>query len=717
VSPIPRGQIPRFAAFGMIIVMVIAVLSAIWFQLTNEENAVLQGILREHPALIVSAMFLFPLAVVIAVNWVFRHYIEPVRKLSEEVTLMNLVNPSHRLTVGGSREVQGLSTAINLALDQIQSLQKNVAAIVSASQTEVERERTTLAVMIDEFPRGVVVCNIDGCIVLYNRRARSLLTWEGESATNTTDRGYLGLGRSIFSAISKNLITHALEVIAGRLASPGTSPTARFITAGNSRGLLRVDAAPILDNERRLQGFLLMFDDIAREFEQEHQRAALLQSLVERVRSSLATTRTAIEVLLDHPELESFQRDRLTNIIHAEALALSAYIECNAADYSKNAATHLVADDMLCSDLLLALKRQCEQSIDVQVSVTHPDEQLWIRIDSYMMVQGLVSLVDQLKQSTGTLEYQCRAIGKDGMASIDLLWKGSPVPSATIRGWEESRLRIDGQETTVTIAGVFRRHDAEIWSGRADDRIHAYLRVLLPCVDRSRTVVIQPSRAIPSRPEFYDFNLFSVASPSELHADRGLDELIYTAFDTETTGLRPSEGDEIISLGGIRIVNGRLLREEHFDFLVDPQRPLSLESIGVHGITEEMLRGRPTIDHVLPEFLRFAEGTVLVGHNAAFDMRFFEVIEGRSGIRVASAVLDTLLLSHVVHPHQEDHTLEGIAGRLGVSLIGRHTALGDALVTGEVFLRLLPLLQHAGIHTLRQALEASQKTYLARVKY
>jgi DNA polymerase III subunit epsilon len=74
-------------------------------------------------------------------------------------------------------------------------------------------------------------------------------------------------------------------------------------------------------------------------------------------------------------------------------------------------------------------------------------------------------------------------------------------------------------------------------------------------------------------------------------------------------------------------------------------------------------------------------------------------------------LLDTLLLLTAVHPDQESSGLEAIAKRLGVNVLGRHTALGDTMVTTEVFLKLLPLLQAAGIHTLGQAREAARKTY------
>ena len=80
-------------------------------------------------------------------------------------------------------------------------------------------------------------------------------------------------------------------------------------------------------------------------------------------------------------------------------------------------------------------------------------------------------------------------------------------------------------------------------------------------------------------------------------------------------------------------------------------------------------------------------------------------------------MLDTLLLSAVVHPQQASHGLEAIAERLGVAVLGRHTALGDAMVTAEIFLKLIPLLAERGIHTLGQARHAAQQTYYARVKY
>jgi DNA polymerase-3 subunit epsilon len=86
-------------------------------------------------------------------------------------------------------------------------------------------------------------------------------------------------------------------------------------------------------------------------------------------------------------------------------------------------------------------------------------------------------------------------------------------------------------------------------------------------------------------------------------------------------------------------------------------------------------------------------------------------------VRFDQPVLDTLLLSAAVHRNLQDHSLEAIAERLGVAMVGRHTALGDALVTSEIFLKLVALLAEQGIATLRAALDASKETYYVRLQY
>jgi DNA polymerase-3 subunit epsilon len=214
----------------------------------------------------------------------------------------------------------------------------------------------------------------------------------------------------------------------------------------------------------------------------------------------------------------------------------------------------------------------------------------------------------------------------------------------------------------------------------------------------------------PIRAELYDFSLFDEVqrwvSPTD--RDRRLDDLTFVVFDTETTGLRPESGDRVISLAGVRVRGGQVKRGEIFDALIQPGRTIPSESVTFHGITDAMVVAAPVIDLVLPAFLQFARDAVLVGHEASFDLRFLEPEARRLGLPSLTAtrpVLDTRLLSRSLHGPGESHTLEAAALRLGVPVTGRHSALGDALTTAEILVRLLALIQKRGLLTLGQVLD------------
>jgi DNA polymerase III subunit epsilon len=226
-------------------------------------------------------------------------------------------------------------------------------------------------------------------------------------------------------------------------------------------------------------------------------------------------------------------------------------------------------------------------------------------------------------------------------------------------------------------------------------------------VDRQLAAREFDKNNLPARPEYINFNTDNHPMHLEELGGRTLKSLTFVVFDTETTGLRPSYGDEIVSIAGVRIVDGEIKTGEPFTRLVNPGREIPRASIRFHGITDHMVEDEVGIGEVLPEFRDFVGDAVLVAHNAAFDMKFLKLKEAQTKVVFDHLVLDSLLLSVFLEPESRNHGLDAVAERLGVELEGRHTALGDSLVTAKIFLRMLDMLEARGIRTLGQAIEAS----------
>jgi DNA polymerase-3 subunit epsilon len=421
--------------------------------------------------------------------------------------------------------------------------------------------------------------------------------------------------------------------------------------------------------------------------------------------------------ILQEPDLDAPTRERFLGIIREEATRLARRLNDEAAQGLRTLVTRWPLEDMLGTDLLAAAARRMESELGVRVIASDADPALWLKVDSYSLIQVLVHLSGRLSGEYGVKRLQLRLHGAGDKAQLDLVWAVQAMSTETVTAWETEALQSAGQSSGLTARDVIERHGGALWFERARIRQEAFFRLLLPRTPEAAPWQAAAAASEESRPEFYDFDLFAHVDPAADDAQRPLASLVYTVFDTETTGLAPSEGDEIIQIGATRVVAGKLRRQECFEQLVDPKRPLSEAGVRIHGIEPRMLEGQPTIGAVLPAFHRFAADTVLVAHNAAFDMRFLQLKEDSTGVRFDQPVLDTLLLSAVLQPQQDSHGLEAIAERLGVPLLGRHTALGDAMLTAEIFVRMLPLLQAQGITTLGQALDASRQTYLARVAY
>jgi DNA polymerase III subunit epsilon len=673
--------------------------AAIASDLGPVEQDVFERVLRREASLAVFVGILFLLGLAWLVWLFFASYVVAPRRLARGAELIATANPAHRLDPGGPAELRAIATAVNELAGRSEAAQEGVREQIAAARADLEQERNRLAALMAELTLAVLVCNAAGRILLYNRAAQDLLGKES---------GLVGLGRSIFGILDRSLVAHALE----RIGADQRAADVRLAASTSAGRVLRIGMAPVGARQREASGFVLILEDITDIAGAGVRRDALLRSLSQDSRAAVANIRAAVESVLDYPQMRADERKRFTEIIRDEAEALSERIEAALREPDAHLGERWVLSEMLGSDLLSAARAGMERETDLAVEAGHAEDGLWLQVDSYALIRALGHLGGRL-QAEVAVSRLVLDVGQTGPhARLDLGWEGGGILEERLRAWVEEPLGRGGGPT-ANVREVVERHGGEIFAQSDAAAGTACIRLLVPAIEPTPRPTPSLGSTQPSRPEFYDFDLFVARADYEGN-DTPLDRLACTVFDTETTGLSP-ETDEIISIGAVRIVNGRLLRRESFDQLIDPGRPVAPASTAVHGISSEMLGGQPTIDEALPAFARFAADTVLVGHNLSFDLRFFELKEGRTGIRFSQPVLDTLLLSALVHPEEEDHSLEAIAARLGVSVLGRHTALGDAILTGEIFLKQMRLLAAQGLGTLAEVREAAQRTYLARV--
>lgn len=225
----------------------------------------------------------------------------------------------------------------------------------------------------------------------------------------------------------------------------------------------------------------------------------------------------------------------------------------------------------------------------------------------------------------------------------------------------------------------------------------------------SQTLEIAPDA---SRPLVYDFDLLEQRqhnAAAHIH-DRPIKSLCFSVFDTETTGLLPHK-DDIVQLGAVRVLNGRIIEGEQINQLVDPGRPIPPASTKVHKVTDAMVQGQPDIHTVAKRFHSFSQDAVIVAHNAPFDMAFLHRHAKATGVTWDHPILDTVLLSAVLFGASETHTLDALCDRLNITIPPelRHTALGDAYATADVLVCMLPMLEARGLTTFGQVIEETRR--------
>ncbi len=649
-----------------------------------------------------------------------RYLLRAAETLSREAGLIAHGNAEGavggRVPLARYGDLQPIARAVNDLSDKLAQVRRDIARTVSESTAKAEEQKTQLAAVLRDLHEGVLVCNTRHQILLYNQTALDILHLTGE----------LGLGRSLLHFVVAEPLTHTLERLSlrvreGRHINHEHGTTAQFVGATtDGRILLEGRMSAILQDPEPgpdeppvitgpiITGYVLTLSDATSELAALGQRDALLREATEGFRAPIANLRAAVETLYDAPDLGPVDRAAFESSMLDSCDSLSRRLEQVTAAYRNVVTGSWPMSDIHSNNLINLVAHRVGTESPTTVTLTGLPQ--WVHGDSHGLVLLFAYLIEKVHGLTGATAFDLEAAGPqdgDRWVYLDLVWEGPAVPSATLDGWLDQTLP-DGLGG-LSAGDVLQHHRSTAWSEPLPNSdgtaTRARLRVPLPPAQSPRSA--QPRPRAGARPEFFDFGLLHQPLATSELGGTPLDRLHYVVFDTETTGLSPSTGDEIIQIAAVRVVGGRILTGETFNTLVDPKRPIPPESVPFHGITDGMVVGKPTIDAVLPQFRGFVSGAVLVAHNAAFDLKFLKMKERAAGVAFDCPVLDTMLLSRMLLGNDGDHTLDGIAERLGIEVVDRHTALGDSLVTAAVFLRMIEMLRERDVRTLDDAIRGA----------
>lgn len=316
----------------------------------------------------------------------------------------------------------------------------------------------------------------------------------------------------------------------------------------------------------------------------------------------------------------------------------------------------------------------------------------------------LLRILSDLPVATIVVRQDHQIVLYDGQAA-DLMEREAParLNGSVFDYLEEGAIR----DVLADLAVTQTRRQALALVGRSGATYTGHIRLFDD--DAGYTLMLEPLSPDASRPLVYDLDLMHKRSPTDPN-ESVLRDLCFVVFDSETTGLSTVK-DDVLQLGAVRVVNGKIIETERFDALVNPGRAIPVASTRVHGISNEMVAHARPFAEVSHAFHKFAQDAVIIAHNAPFDMAFLHRVSKDTGHRFDHPVLDTVHLSAIVFGGAAEHTLDALCNRLDIHIPDhmRHTALGDAQATAEVFVALLPLLEARGLLTYGQVKEEMQK--------
>lgn len=615
-------------------------------------------------------------------------FLRPILKIRQGAEIVSRINLSHRIELDTGDELQDLAIEFNHMAENLGKTYDELEGRVHEATRTVQEERNRLATVLRTMVDGVVVANEAAEIILMNPRARIIL-----------DMGYTsGIGTALGRIFPSDRLGFHLKRLRQRW-DQGREIVEDVVFPYRSGKLLKGSLSIIPGSSGERSGFLLVFRDLSAPSEEVKRFEDTLREMPRLLREPLATSRSLVETLQRHREMPAEKQLTFLAAVEEELDRLGGRIQAveeatSAARTSRWPAIPSNPRDLVEEAVLLVPEIHVEiEPNDVPVPP--------VLVEPFSWVASLRCVLQWIMQmNSGRLPIGANLRVEDGTVvttfRIEGPFNGNPADL-------ESLEVCPAGEEPLPLGEAVHRNRGELWT-RSSGVSHEVRLALMQAttVSEGRHV----DGLIDGEPEFYDFDLFLprpvVERSDQLQAN--LMDLDYVVFDTETTGMRLSQGDKAISISGIRIRRGRVQNADIFHSLINPGRSIPPESVEFHHIEDHMVADAPSISQVYPQFVEFVGDSILVAHNAAFDKKCLEIAAAEAGLPlIDNPILDTLLLSYGIHEGAVGHSLDAVAERMGITIEGRHTSLGDARATAHAFLGFLSLLPGRGVTTLAEA--------------
>ena len=654
----------------------------------------------------------FMITGLIAALWLLfdRHIATPIERIAGALRAHAHAPITAALDPDQANYLGDLAPAAAAITAQLGAAQGTVAQAVAGETRAISGQKARLEALLSDVPVGVLLCTADDKLAFYNGQAVDLL-----GGMDAAGQGP-ALDRRLFDYLHAPPIRHAYARLIEAQSFEGASDLLCTARIGG-----RVLAARMrllsAQSEVAAQGYVLTLRDISADLAAHSARERLMDEMFDRIRRPAAAIQSLVGLLAEEGGPTGPARDKIRAAAQAEAGQLAGAIHDLAAKREalrdEGGANLMV---VRASDLAEAVRARVGGQGGAVMAVAAP---LMLRGDGFALAVLLSALIGHLRaQDAERTGFRLEIAEEGAGAMLALEWEGSCPSLSDLEGWldlplEAGQLGEIGQEGG-TGRRVLAAQGTEIWPERISAQRFGFGpagaargRICLPL--RHARHAVRPVPEVPRR-AVYDFDLLEKTGGAEL-AECRLEDLTFVVFDTETTGLLPERGDEICQIAAVRIVNGRRVEGEVFDTLVNPARPIPLASTKVHGITDAMVKDAPRIAQAGAQFHAFAQGAVLVAHNAPFDLAFLRRKAAEIGAQFDHPVIDTVLLSAVVFGQSEVHSLDALTHRLGITIPqeARHTALGDTVATAEAFLKMLPALRARGLETFGELIAELRK--------